>query len=144
MASLSSIRTAVKTTLEAGITLIKVYPTARTVTVIPEGGAAVVVAPSTADFVVAMGRGTDTWAFDLWVMVNTADDELAQNVLDGFVTGDGTNSIREAIFNARTLGLSGTDAHVSGMSGYGLRFESAGIPHLGATLNLTVHTPGTS
>lgn len=145
MASLGQIRLAIKTTLDAALTTaVQVYPTAESVNVIPAAGAAVVVLPATADFVVAMGRGTDTWDLNLLVLVNPSDDGIAQDTLDGFVTGAGTNSVRQAIFNARTLGLTGTDAHVTGMTGYGLKYESAGVNHLGAILSLTVHTPGTS
>jgi hypothetical protein len=140
MASLAQIRTALKTTIETAIPTLKVYPTVESVNVVP----AAVVLPGEADFLVAMKRGTDTYTFQLLVMVAAGDAEVAQNSLDTFVTGAGDTSIRQAVFNARTLGLSDTDAHVSGWSGYAARFESAGIDHIGAVLALTVHTSGTS
>lgn len=146
MATLAAIRTAIQTTLETAITaaLVKVYPTVENVTVIPEGGAAVVVLPTAADFAVAMGKGLDRYDFDLLVMVNPADATIAQTTLDGFVTGGGSSSIRSAVFATPGLGLTSTNAWISGVSGYGARFESAGIPHIGAVLALHVHTPGTS
>lgn len=144
MASLSAIRTAIKATIESAITSLRVYDK------VPDAAhvlPCVVVQPAageTADFAVSMGRGTDTWRFDLHVLAPaSADGEVAQAGLDPYVTGAGSFSIRQAIFNARTLGLSGVDAHVAGVTGYGFRFESTQIEHVGATLNLVVHTPGT-
>jgi len=137
---LGAIRTGLKTTIEAAITGLKVYPTIESVNVVP----AVVVVPVDADFVVAMGRGVDTYKFTLLVMVNPSDEAIAQTSLDNYLSGAGTKSIRQAIFNARTLGLTGVDAHVTGWSGYGAKYESAGIQHIGAQLALTVHNPGTA
>lgn len=144
MATLAQIRTAWKTTLEAAVSTVQVYPTIRSVTAIPEAGAAVVIIPTGTDFLVAMGRGTDTYLFTLLLMVNPGDDEIAQNTLDAHVTGSGSSSIRQATFANKTLGLASTDAHISGMSNYGARFESAGIDHIGAVLSAVVHTIGTS
>lgn len=142
MASLKQIRTAVKTTLEAAITGLTVHRTVNGQINVP----AVVVRPSpddTADFLVAMGRGTDTYQIDLLVLMCRADGELSEDQLDEYVTGAGDKSIRQAIFNAKTLGLSNTDAHVSGMSGYGAAFEVGGVQYSGAALRLVVHTKGT-
>lgn len=139
MASLSAIRAGVKTTLEAAISGLWVYANIRAVVNVP----AVVVEPVEADFLVAMGKGTDTWQLDLHVLVNDAAEELGQPSLDEYVSGAGARSIRSVIFAARDLGLTNTDAHVSGMSGYGGRFEPPEIDHIGATLRLVVHTRGT-
>lgn len=138
MASLASIRTGVKTTLEAAITGLRVYDKIAAAVQVP----AVVVEPATADFIVAMGRGTDTWDLDLHVVVADSEEIVGQAKLDQYVTGAGSLSIRQAIFNAKTLGLSSTDAHVSAMTAYGVRFEQAPIQHVGATLRLIVHTKG--
>jgi hypothetical protein len=139
VASLAAIRTAVKTTLEAAITGLRVYDKIPGATQVP----AVVVDPVSANFVVAMGRGTDTWEFDLHMVVSDAEETLGQIALDDYVSGAGARSIRTAIWNARTLGLTNTDAHVSGLLAYGVRFEQAPIKHVGATLRLVVHTRGT-
>lgn len=141
MASLQAIRTAVKTTL-AAIDDLNAYDTVPDASNLP----AVVVAPVSADFDVSMGRGVDTWQIDLFVLVSDSERGLAQNQLDGLVTGAGSSSIRQAIFQARDLGLgvtSGTDAHVSGMSSYGARFTMSNLGHVGAKLRLVVHTKGT-
>lgn len=99
--------------------------------------------PVTADFLVAMGRGTDTWELDLHVLVSDADQQLGQVNLDELVSGAGTRSVRAAVFSTKTLGLSNTDAHVAAMTAYGVRFEAPEIDHIGATLRLVVHTRGT-
>ena len=142
MASLNQIRTAVKTTLEAAITGLTVHRTVTGQINVP----AVVVRPGddTADFDVAMGRGTDTWNLDLLILISRADAELSEDQLDEYLTGAGDKSIRQAIFNARTLGLSNTDAHVSGASGYGGNFEVGGVQYAGVALRLVVHTKGDS
>lgn len=140
MAGLEAIRDAIKTTIEAGIPTLHCYDTVPEATNLP----AVVVAPTAADFDVTMGRGTDTWTFTLAVLVQSLDADLGQDRLDALVTGAGATSIRQCIFNARSLGLANVDAHVSAMSGYGGTFESAGANHIGATLTLNVHTTGTA
>lgn len=141
MAGLEAIRDAIKTTLEAEVAGLHAYDTVPDAThVLP----CVVVMPTTASFDVAMGRGVDTWYFDLLVMVAAGEMDTAQDALDELVTGAGPRSIRQAIWSKRTLGLADVDAHVSGMTGYGLRAEAAGIDHLGARLALVVHTKGTA
>lgn len=138
MASLTAIRAAVKTTLEAAIPTLRVYDRVPGIALVP----AAVVEPVSADFLVAMGRGTDTWDFNLYVLVSDSEETLGQAHLDEYVSGAGAKSIRAAVFAARTLGLSSTDAHISAMTSYGGQFESADIAHIGATLRLTVHTKG--
>lgn len=140
MASLSAIRDAIKTTITANITGLEVYDTVPDVAIVP----AVVVWPNEADFDVAMGRGTDSYEFDLFVLCQRAVADEGQDALDDYVTGAGASSIRQAMFNNRTLGLTNVDAHVSGMSRYGGQFDTAQIPHIGAVLRLIVHTIGTA
>jgi hypothetical protein len=139
MASLTAIRTAVKTTIEAAVTGLRVYDRIAAATHVP----AVVVEPVQADFNVAMGRGSDTYQLNLHVLVADSDEIVGQALLDQYVTGAGAKSIRAAVFAARTLGLTFTDAHVAAMTAYGGQFESAQVAHIGATLRLIVHTKGT-
>lgn len=139
MASLEAIRGAIKVTIEAGIPTLTCYATVAGATNLP----AVVPVPSDADFEVAMGRGLDTWEFDLYVLIGLSESGIAQDSLDSYVTGAGEKSIRQCVFANRALGLTdGTSAHVSRMSNYNGHFESAGMPHVGAVLRLIVHTPG--
>lgn len=137
MASLTQIRAALKATLEAAITEL-VVPDKVPGTGFPSDFAVPV--PSTGDFVVSMGQSSVTWAFDLAVVVPTADLIVAQSRLDPLVDVTGARSITRAVFGNRGLGLSNVDAHVGGMSGYGLRYEWIGIDHVGASLSMTVHT----
>lgn len=141
MATLSDIRTAIAATIAANVAGLEVYGRVPDVIHTP----AVVVEPAAADFNVAMGRGTDTWTFALYVLCARTVATEGQDQLDVYVTGAGDSSLREIIFENRTLGLAAgaLDASISGMSDYGATFESAGIPHVGAVLTLIVHTNGT-
>lgn len=102
---------------------------------------AVVIEPHSADYNVSMARGTDSWDFNIFVLVRGADLPTAQRELDSFVTGSGDNSIRRAIFENQDLGLGDdvTGAHVYLMRGYGGAFEWAGTEHLGAILKARVY-----
>lgn len=142
MAGLTQIRTAVGTVLEAALTGVKAHRT------VPgsAAGDVVVIRPADdqlADFVVAMGRGTDTYQLDLVALVPNRDLALAQDALDAYVTGAGDRSIRQAIWLNRSLGLANTDAHVTGVTAYGLDYVLGQTQYLGATLRLVVHTKGT-
>jgi hypothetical protein len=139
MASLEQVRAAFKTTVEAAIPNFQVHGLVVAKPVPP----CAMLTPEDADFAVAMARGSDTWSFEVDVLAPTADLVAAQAVLDPYVTGAGSKSIRQAIFNARTLGLAGTDAHIAGLIRYGGLYEYAGGSHVGATLRLIVHTSGT-
>lgn len=141
MASLSAIRTALKTTIAAGVTGIQGYETVPEVTNLP----AFVVIPRSTDFTGAFGRGLDTYLFDVIVLVSRRDDQLAQLDLDPYVNGFGSSSIRQAVFNARNLGLAdGTDATVTGMSDYGATYDVGDIDNVGARLTVQVLTSGTA
>jgi hypothetical protein len=142
MATLKAIRSAFRTTVASELGAgVEVYATVPGSPVLP----CLVLMPSdpAADFNVSMGRGTDTWFFDVIVLAPSADEAVGQDILDDYVTGQGSLSIREAVFNNRTLGLSNVDAHVSGVIAYGGRYEAVDVAHIGATLRLVVHTKGT-
>ena len=47
------------------------------------------------------------------VAVQRADSRTAQDKLDAFITGSGGSSVRQVIYNNKTLGLSDTDAEGS-------------------------------
>lgn len=142
MATLAQIRDGVKATLETAIPSLKVHARMPGTT----SGAVVIVEPNTADYTVAMGRGSDTWELTLWVLVPAGDWEIAQLELDQYIDGGGSHSIRAAIFANRTLGIANTDAHVSSMTDYGGKYEAsvggrrAEFDCIGAQLTLTVHT----
>lgn len=140
MASLAAIRTGLKSTITTAIPALFGYSNVPEVTNLP----AVVVAPRNIDFQGAMGRGLDVYEFDLIVLVSRRDDDLAQTELDAYVTGAGASSIRQAIWNARTLGLANTDAHVYRMESYGAQWDVGDLNHVGAVLKVRVSTTGTA
>lgn len=140
MASISEIRDAIKETLEVSLPDLHVYDT---VPDSPNVLPAAILIPFTADFDMAMGRGLDQWVFDILVLVSGSEMDIRQDELDAYVTGSGSRSIRQVIFQNRGLGRSDVDAHVSEMTEYGMRFEAAQVEHIGARLKLVVNTPGT-
>lgn len=139
MASLTVIRQALVETVNAAIPQLTPYPRISGAVNVP----CVATMPMPSDFDVAMGRGTDTWNIDVIVLVQAGDEDVAQLELDGYVTGAGPASVREAVFRNRSLGLADTDAHVTGLSGYNLQYSVVVVDHVGASLRVVVHTRGT-
>jgi hypothetical protein len=140
MASFSTIRTAIKTTISNNISGIRVYDTVDDMVNVP----AAVLLPTSINFTEAMARGTDRYEFDLLVVVSRADSRSGQNQLDGFINGSGDNSIRQVIFNNSDLGQSETSAVVTTMSDYGATYAVNGVESIGARLGITVYTKGSS
>jgi hypothetical protein len=140
VASFSTIRTAIKTTLANNISGLRVYDTIDDMINVP----ACVVVPTSIDFNEAMARGTDKYDFDVLVVVSRADSRSGQNQLDSFINGSGSNSIRQAIFQNSTLGQSDTSAVVTTMSDYGGTYAVNGVESIGARLGVTVYTKGSS
>lgn len=138
-ATLTQVRAALAATIKDNVDR-QVY----TYSVIKENGPlpAVIVEPDSTDFTVSMRSGTDTWNFFVWVLTPANDIETGQTMLDDFLDGQGPNSIRQAIYKHSDLGLSGVEAFVSGMRGYGGAFEWYGVPHVGALLQVGVHISG--
>ncbi|MFE7797062.1 hypothetical protein [Nocardia sp. NPDC057440] len=134
--TLTEIRTALASTIETH-TSASVYTYAE---VQAKGNyPAVIIEPHATDFERAMNRGVDEWDFNIFVLVRSADDASAQQELDGFVTGEGDDSIRQVLFEHRELGLDDSvDAHVYSMRGYGGGFEWGGTKHMGAILKARV------
>ena len=96
------------------------------------------------EFDLAMQRGTDRYEFELTVAVQRSDSRTAQDKLDAFVTGSGSSSIRQIIFNNSTLGLSDTSARVMEMNNYAADVSLNGIDAVGANLTIEVFTKGSS
>jgi hypothetical protein len=141
MASLQQIRDGLKTTLENNITGLRVYD------IVPDYSInfpVAIVLPTSITFGLAMQRGTDLYNFDILVAVQRGESRTAQDALDLYITGAGSSSLRQAIFNNRTLGLSDTDASVTGVSNYAGDVNLNGIDAIGANISLEVYTKGTS
>jgi hypothetical protein len=64
-------------------------------------------------------RGMHTYSFTVMVIVGRADERSAQNKLDTFVSGTGTNSIKLAIEGDKTLGGKVFDTRVTELRNYG-------------------------
>jgi hypothetical protein len=137
MATLGEIREAIKAIVEPEAVGLKVYP------LIPgtaQGKALVVEpAPGAASFDRAMGRGVDEWHFNLILIMSSSSLVVAQTHLDEYIDGGGEKSIRRIVFASNNLGLPNTNAHVSGVVGYG-PLEAAAYEHVSATLRLVVIT----
>jgi hypothetical protein len=140
MASFSTVRTAVKTTIGNNISSIRVYDTIDDMINVP----AAVLIPTSINFTEAMARGTDRYEFDILVVVSRTDSRSGQNQLDVFINGSGSSSIRQVIFQNSDLGQSETSAVVTTMSDYGATYAVNGVECIGARLGLTVYTKGSS
>jgi len=136
MANIYDIRQALAETISAGTeSPLYTYATIEEVQNLP----AALIEPSSGDFEVAMVRGSDIFEFNVFVLVSRADPKSAQALLDGFVSGDGPDSIRRAVYDRDDLGLGdAVDATVSSMRGYGGSLEGYGVAHVGAVLQVRV------
>lgn len=139
MSSLAEIRTALASTIKAAVSDLHDYE------VVPESVnvPAFIVVPRSTDFERAFGRGLDVYTFDVIVVVSRADDRLAQSKVDPYITGAGSSSIRQAIWNTRALGI-GVEARVTGMTGYGDTLTFGTTDYFGARLTVEVLTSGTA
>ena len=140
MANMSQIRDGLKTTVE-NISGLRCYD------VIPDNALNFPIAlfiPTNIEFDLAMQRGTDLYSFDMIVAVQRTDARTAQDKLDEFVTSSGSKSIRQIIYNNKTLGLADTDARVVNMSNFSADFNLNGIDGIGANLLIEVYTKGSS
>jgi len=138
MPTLEEMRDALITTIKNELTEINGYPTHRDVLNVP----AVVIGAPEAEFDLAMGRGLDKWTFPLFVMVGIPDLDTAQRNLDKYVNGSGPKSIRRIIWENPSLGNVVQDCRVSLMKDYGAAYETAKIPHVGATLVVEILSTG--
>ena len=140
MATLAEIRDGLKTTV-GNITGLRCYDT------VPDNAINFPVAifiPTEIEFDLAMQRGTDLYTFDVLIAVQRADSRTAQDKLHGYITGQGSNSVRQTIFNNRTLGLSDTDARTVSVSNISADVSVNGIDAIGANIEVQVYTKGTS
>ena len=77
MATFSTIRTAIKTTISDNISGIRVYDTVDDMVNVP----AAVLIPTSINFTEAMARGTDRYEFDLIVVVSRADSRSSRKTI---------------------------------------------------------------
>ena len=100
--------------------------------------------PTNIEFDLAMQRGTDQYTFDCLLAVQRSDTRTGQDKLHTFITGQGSSSVRQIIFNNRTLGLTDTDARVVSVSNISADVTVNGIDAIGANIEIQVITKGTS
>ena len=140
MATLAEIRDGLKTTV-GNISGLRCYDT------VPDNAINFPVAifiPTEIQFDLAMQRGTDLYTFDMLVAVQRADSRTAQVKLDAFITGSGSSSVRQVIYNNKTLGLSDTDARTVSVSNISADVSVNGIDAIGANIEVQVYTKGTN
>lgn len=140
MASYSAVRAGLKTRLETITSPAwQVYAKAPGSVVIP----CALVLPATPAVVFdgTMGRGSDDLRFRVLVLIGKPDDELAQENLDPYLAGSGSQSVKAAIEGAAIAGTS--YAVVPEVSEYG-EVTYAGTDYLGAEFAVIVNAPGSS
>lgn len=74
-----------------------------------------IVMPPRIEFDTAMGRGTDTYEFNVLLIVGRVSDRTAQNSIDAYCNPSGGSSVKTAIESDRTLGGAAFDLRVTDM-----------------------------
>jgi hypothetical protein len=133
MSTISQIRDAFKTTLEANISGLITYDTVYDVVQVP----CAVVMPEDVNYVIGMGN-CYCIDFGLYLMVPRTEVREAQDKLDAYLSRSGASSIPVVLKANRTLGLSDVDVTLRKASGYGSEWEVAKVPHVGAKLHVEV------
>ncbi|MGW6257623.1 hypothetical protein [Streptomyces sp. NPDC055085] len=102
--------------------------------------AALVAEPHLGDFEGAFGLNSDSYEFNLFVLVARKNTREAQHILDEYLTGVGPKSIREFISRNKTLGLPDVNARVQGLvkNTYNGNFKASTTVFVGAVLRLCV------
>ena len=114
MADVSAIRTGIATNL-ATITGL------RTSATVPDqiSPPIAVVMPASINYDLAFARsGGDEHEFSVMVIVGRVDERMAQNKLDAFCSGTGSQSIKAAIESNRTLSGQAFDCRVTSLRNY--------------------------
>ena len=96
-----------------------------------------IVVPQHIDFDDAMGRGLDTYTFDIVVIANRMSERTAQSTLDGFCNPSGSRSVKAALESDKTLGGKSFDLRVTDMSSY-TALALGETTYLAATFSVTV------
>lgn len=132
MADLAAIRDGLKTRLQT-ITGLRAFDT------VPDQVAppAAIIGVGPIDYDTTFSRGADRYTMLCRVYVGRSSERTAQDKLDGYLSGTGTNSIKAAIEGDPTLGGAVDTSRVTRASGYGV-YEVAGVPYLGAEFEIDV------
>jgi hypothetical protein len=98
-----------------------------------------VVVPQRIEYDAAMGRGMDTYTFDVLVIAQRMSERTAQSLLDGYCNPTGPSSVKTAIQSDPTLGGKCFDLRVTEMSAY-QALSIGETQYLSATFSVTVIT----
>lgn len=113
----------------------------RTSAIIPEDPkppVAIVLAPNSISYDTAFGRGLDTYAFSVMVIVGRVSDRSAQASIDAFCSGSGALSIKNAVASDPTLGGACQNARVTEMTNYG-SVTIGDVEYLSAEFSIQVY-----
>lgn len=132
MPTVAAIRDGLKTRLET-ISGLRAYDTVPGAPNLP----CAIVMPDGIAYDTTCGRGADTYAFLITVLVSDADSGLAQDALDGYCNGTGATSIKTAIEGEQTLGGLVSYARVVALRDYGT-VKAGGVDYLGGVFMLEV------
>ena len=138
MSTISAVADALETTIE-NVSNLRVYSELEDIVNPP----ACVITFQGIEFDTAMQRGLDTMSFDLLVIVQRSNIRTAVDKIEEYITGSGSSSIRQTIFNAPTLGLSDTNARCVNVSSTE-NMSVNGVDCLGASMQVQVYTKGSA
>lgn len=91
----------------------------------------------------AMGGGLDVVTFDCFVIASRADDTAGAALINSYLAGSGTTSIREKVRTDRQLGGSAADVRLVTARGP-VSIQLAGIDYIGAHLSIWVAGRGSA
>jgi hypothetical protein len=134
MASISDLRTGIATNLATIQGL-------RTSATVPDqiNPPIAVVMPSSIEYDLAFARsGGDEYEFTVMVIVGRVDERMAQNKLDAYCSGSGTQSIKAAIESNKTLGGKAFDCRVTSLRNYN-QVSVADVTYLAAEFVVQVY-----
>lgn len=134
MATISAVRDALKSRIEAQVSGLRVLDT------IPAGEVRPPVAVVIPDMSErrTLGASKNTERYRLRLALSAASERTAQDQLDGYLSSSGATSIQAALAVApRSLGVAGITAWVSGWENYGA-VDIAGYVYFGADVLITV------
>jgi hypothetical protein len=126
MASLTSIRDGLKTALQS-VTGLRAFDTIPDAIAPP---AAIVGGPERIQWDLTFRRASDRYTIPVRIYVGRASERTAQDKLDGYLAGEGSGSIKEAIEADPTLGGAVETVRVTEARGYGI-YPIGGVDYLG-------------
>ena len=98
-----------------------------------------VVMPMSIEYDLAFARhGGDEYEFSVMVIVGRVDERTAQNKLDAYCSGTGTQSIKAAIESNKTLGGQAFDCRVTSLRNYN-QVSVANVTYLAAEFVVQVY-----